>query len=229
MTDQGRALERLADQLSSPNEKPVVMRIANITAVESAVGRRVQTNQTGTAWLYRSEDANLAVGDRVWLISQGAVVVVAGRLSGEPGAVPIGAVQMFAGASAPVGWLVADGSAISRSTYAALFTLLGTTYGAGNGTTTFNIPNLVGRMPLGVSGSHALGTSGGAETTTLSSGQLPSHSHSIPEAAGSTTVQSGSGATVANATSGSTGSVGSGSSVPILSPYLALTMIIRVL
>ena len=56
---------------------------------------------------------------------------------------PIGSVQAFAGSTIPTGWLLCDGSAVSRTTYAALFAVIGTTYGTGNGSTTFNLPNLI--------------------------------------------------------------------------------------
>lgn len=56
----------------------------------------------------------------------------------------------YAGSSAPnTSWLIADGSGVSRTTYAALFTAIGTTYGAGDGSTTFNLPNLIGKAPFG--------------------------------------------------------------------------------
>ena len=62
---------------------------------------------------------------------------------------PVGAVLPFAGGTAPSGWLLCAGQAVSRSTYAALFTVLATTYGAGDGTTTFNLPDLRGRAVFG--------------------------------------------------------------------------------
>lgn len=62
----------------------------------------------------------------------------------------LGFIQAYAGSSAPTGWLVCDGSAVSRTTYSALFALIGTTYGAGNGSTTFNVPDLRARMPIGI-------------------------------------------------------------------------------
>jgi microcystin-dependent protein len=62
---------------------------------------------------------------------------------------PVGAISFFAMCTAPTGWLVADGSCVSRSTYSALFTAVGTTYGAGDGTTTFQLPNLRGRFARG--------------------------------------------------------------------------------
>lgn len=61
-----------------------------------------------------------------------------------------GMMMMFAGSAAPSGWLICDGSAVSRSTYAALFGIVGTTYGAGDGSTTFNLPDLRSRNPMGV-------------------------------------------------------------------------------
>lgn len=63
---------------------------------------------------------------------------------------PPGVVAFTAASSAPGGWIAADGSAVSREDYAALFTAIGTTYGAGDGSTTFNVPDLQGRMPVGL-------------------------------------------------------------------------------
>lgn len=62
---------------------------------------------------------------------------------------PTGSVLAFAGAVAPTGFLLCQGQAVSRTTYAVLFSIVGTTYGAGNGTTTFNVPDLRGRVPVG--------------------------------------------------------------------------------
>lgn len=63
---------------------------------------------------------------------------------------PTGATVPFAGPTAPEGWLLCDGSAVSRTTYADLFAAIGTTWGAGDGSTTFNIPDMRGRIPRGV-------------------------------------------------------------------------------
>ena len=68
---------------------------------------------------------------------------------------PSGVVQAFAGSTTPQGWLLCDGSAVSRTDYAALYAVIGTTYGAGNGSTTFNLPNLVDKF---VEGSATAGT-----------------------------------------------------------------------
>ena len=87
----------------------------------------------------------------------------------------------FAGTVAPEGYLFCDGSAVSRTTYATLFGVIGTTFGAGDGSTTFNVPDLGGRVPLGVSSTHLLGSTGGSETVTLTESELPSHVHEVPQ------------------------------------------------
>jgi microcystin-dependent protein len=105
----------------------------------------------------------------------------AARVAGDGVAAPVGSITAYAGASAPSGWLLADGTAVSRATYAALFAVCGTTYGAGNGSTTFNLPNLKGRVVVGLDASQAefdaRGETGGAKTVTLTEAQMPSHTH----------------------------------------------------
>jgi microcystin-dependent protein len=93
---------------------------------------------------------------------------------------PAGIVMPFAGTTAPQGYLLCDGSAVSRDTYSALFAAIGTVYGAGDGVSTFNLPDLSGRVVLGVSQSHALGSTGGEATHTLTEQELPAHSHVVP-------------------------------------------------
>lgn len=85
---------------------------------------------------------------------------------------PTGAIIVYAGIGAPTGYLACDGSAISRATYIALFNALGTTYGSGDGVSTFNLPNLIGRMVMGQA--TGLGHTGGSVSATLSD---PGHNH----------------------------------------------------
>ena len=77
---------------------------------------------------------------------------------------PAGAIVAYGGSAAPGGWLLCDGSAVSRTTYADLFAVLGTTHGAGDGSTTFNLPNLRDRFVRGKGASSAIGDTGGAAT-----------------------------------------------------------------
>lgn len=74
------------------------------------------------------------------------------------GFIASGMISPYAGASAPAGFLLCDGSAVSRTTYAALFSIISTTYGVGDGSTTFNLPNLQGRIPVGKENATSLGT-----------------------------------------------------------------------
>ena len=94
---------------------------------------------------------------------------------------PAGIIMPFAGTVAPQGYLLCDGSAVDRTTYATLFGVIGTTFGTGDGSTTFNLPDLGGRVPLGVSSTHLLGSTGGSETVTLTESELPSHVHEVPQ------------------------------------------------
>ena len=106
---------------------------------------------------------------------------------------PVGVMMQYAGSSDPVDvdgttrWLVCDGRAISRTAYATLFGKTSTTYGSGDGSTTFNIPDLRGRVSVGAdpTGVHlpvnepARGASGGEEQHTLTTTEMPSHNHSV--------------------------------------------------
>jgi microcystin-dependent protein len=91
-----------------------------------------------------------------------------------------GFIQPYAGTAAPTGWLLCDGSAVSRTTYADLFTLIGITYGAGDGTTTFNVPNLKGRFPLGYAASAAtkVFTFSSRSSNTITITGADNHAHS---------------------------------------------------
>ena len=104
------------------------------------------------------------------------------------GVSPTGAVVMWSGSSAPSGWLECDGSAVSRTTYSALFAVIGTRYGSGDGSSTFNLPNPVDRVAMGI----ALSTAPTATTLSVSSSldslslgnQSANHSHTITSNSG---------------------------------------------
>ena len=153
-----------------------------------------------------------------------------------------GTINMWPTASAPTGYLLCQGSAVSRATYAALFAIIGTTFGVGDGTTTFNLPNYTNRMPYGAT----VGTTGGsADAVVVSHTHTaavtdPGHSHTVPNspfvngsggtyASGSyitygtpTTSTATTGITVTPST---TGVSGTNANLP---PYLGINFIIKV-
>lgn len=91
------------------------------------------------------------------LISDGTAVWKVKKIGSE---VPAGIMQMFAGNTIPAGWLLCDGSAVSRTDYAKLFSAIGTTWGAGDGSTTFNLPNSIGRFAEGAATSGSYKSAG---------------------------------------------------------------------
>lgn len=147
-----------------------------------------------------------------------------------------GVVLPYAGSSAPAGWLLCDGSAVSRTTYADLFSVIGTTFGAGDGSTTFNLPDPRGRGVIGAgqgSGltNRALGATGGAETHTLAESEIPSHTHTATlkdagsAANGAFGRLSGGGGTHNNGAT--TNATGGGGAHNNMQPFLALNLIIK--
>jgi microcystin-dependent protein len=113
------------------------------------------------------------------------------NLTGIEG-IPTATIVPWSAASVPTGFLECNGALVSRTTYSALFAIVGTTYGAGDGSSTFALPDLQDNVPLGKSGTKALASTGGANTVastgnvggstanaTLSTAQLASHSHTI--------------------------------------------------
>jgi microcystin-dependent protein len=114
-----------------------------------------------------------AVGDTV------SLSITAGTLAAL---IPPGKLEMYAGGTPPIGWLLCDGSAVSRTTFANLFAAIGTTWGPGDGSTTFNVPDLRGRSPIGAGTgtgltNRTLGAQVGAETHVMALSEMPSHGH----------------------------------------------------
>jgi microcystin-dependent protein len=159
------------------------------------------------------------------------------RRFSRPAGVPAGTVEMFAGSAAPEGWLLCNGQTVLRERFADLFDAIGTTYGAGNGTTTFAVPDLRTRFPVGSGTGHALGSAGGAAQVALTAAQMPSHSHAIDTRTSSTQPHShevneyvsGTGTTSSGWTNRvqTTRNTGSGSAHENRPPYLSLNFLIR--
>ncbi len=150
--------------------------------------------------------------------------------------VPTGVISDFGGAAAPAGYLLCNGAAVSRTTYAALFAVIATTYGVGDGATTFNVPDSRGRARIGVgTGSgltnRVLGTNYGAETHVLSTAEMPSHTHTVPTRStgpGTSTVEVSGAATSGGTTDVvPTNATGSGNAHANMQPSLAVTAIIK--
>ena len=96
---------------------------------------------------------------------------------------PIGSIVPYGSNDIPANWLLCDGRAVSRTTYANLFSVIGTNFGEGDGTTTFNLPNLKGRVPVGQDTTDndfdTLGKTGGEKEHTLTIDEMPSHTHDL--------------------------------------------------
>lgn len=157
--------------------------------------------------------------------------------------IPAGIITPYAGSSAPTGYLLCFGQAVSRTTHATLFAVISTTYGTGNGSTTFNLPDLRGRIPLGLdnmggstasritsastngANSTTLGGAGGSETHTLDISQMPAHTHPI----GNTSDRGagGGGGILQNNGNINSGSTGGGGAHSNTQPWLALNYLIK--
>lgn len=164
-------------------------------------------------------------------------------------AFPIGGTCGFYGDTAPTNFAFVYGQALSRTTYATLFARLGTKYGAGDGSTTFNLPDRRGRGEIGrddMGGSAAgrvtaatltpdgvtLGATGGEQTHTLVTGEVPAHSHTIdvdtaPDAAGTVLRADANGIAMGTKTTNASG--GGGGAHNNLPPGIVCNVIIRVL
>jgi microcystin-dependent protein len=163
---------------------------------------------------------------------------------------PAGAIEAYAGSTAPTGWLLSFGQAVSRTTYANLFAVISTTYGSGDGSTTFNLPDMRGRAVAGVdnmggtaasrltstvlTASNTLGATGGTQTHTLTAAQsgVPAHSHPISVANVSNFTgiigSTGHGGTVTYTASTDNNTAANASSAhPITQPTIVLNYIIK--
>ena len=154
----------------------------------------------------QNEDKTISLEDQTTYLQVGSKInaLVMNEIVSEINRnTPVGEVKQYAGETAPNGYLLCQGQAVSRTTYANLFNVIGTKYGNGDGSTTFNLPDLRGRVPVGLNATDndfkTLGTTGGSKTVALTLSQIPAHNHSA-----STSVNS-AGAHNHSASSNSTG------------------------
>lgn len=150
-----------------------------------------------------------------------------------------GDLKATAKSTAPTGWLICNGSAVSRTTYSALFTAISTTYGVGDNSTTFNLPDGVGRVLIGAgtgtasnASAHARGDESGDETHTLTLDEMKNHAHAV--ANGSVLVDSAAGSEYVT-TAGNKGNIvavttansGGSQSHNIMQPFFVANWIIK--
>lgn len=169
-----------------------------------------------------------------WAFNADGTVSVAFKKEFSSIGLPIGMPQHWPYSTIPSGFVVLNGQAISRTTYAEYFLLCGTTFGAGDGITTFNVPDYQGRVPMGASGAYAVGSTGGFAEHTLTLAQLPTdhtdyrvESSGSGDIFGSDVIQGDSGTGPQSGTL-TTGPNGGGQPHNNLQPYLAGYWIARV-
>jgi microcystin-dependent protein len=147
--------------------------------------KKLETTSTGAIVTGITSTTDLNVSNNASITGTATI----GQINSQSIA-PIGSVVMWSGnvTSVPTGWLLCNGSAVSRTTFSALFAITGTTFGAGNGSTTFNLPNLMDRFVVGAGSAYARNATGGTTThnhtgntdgTALGITQIPRHNHTI--------------------------------------------------
>ena len=145
----------------------------------------------------------------------------------------IGEIKLWTSDTLPSAkWLICNGAAISRTTYSALFNLIGTTYGAGDGSTTFNIPDLRGNVPVGKSTDtefDTLGKKGGEKTHKLTVAELAAHTHAIAANAGGSTSDRFPNSGYSSTATIQSASTGGDQPHNNLQPYITLNYIIKAL
>jgi microcystin-dependent protein len=155
-------------------------------------------------------------------------------------ATPAGTIALWGSDVAPANWMICDGSAISRTTYASLFAVIGTKYGAGDGVNTFNLPNLKGRTPVGKDAAQtefaAVAQIGGEKAHLLTTAEMPSHTHGFGTGVNVPDLVTGASSYYWNAPTGpdrvnaisATAATGGGTAHNILQPYSVVNFIIKV-
>lgn len=198
---------------------------ARSVADSAITGSKIEGGQVVRSINALTDHVNLVAGNGTTVTSTGSTITIA-----TSEGIPAGVVVPYAGSTVPDGWLLCDGAAVSRTTYAALFLTIGTSYGPGDGSTTFNLPNLAGKIPVGRDSGDSvfdtIGETGGEKTHTLTIDEMPSHNHRIEAYTGT-----GSGGFIEAGQSFQAGRItfNTGGSQPHnnLQPYIVLHYIIK--
>jgi microcystin-dependent protein len=144
----------------------------------------------------------------------------------------VGEIKLFVSQDPPGGWLHCDGSAISRTTYANLYNIIGVQFGSGDGSTTFNIPDGRGRVAIGYgdgpsTSNRLIGQSGGEENHQLTEFEMPEHHHSYDRVSGVNGAPGSGSINIGSISSGSTGNTGANVPHNIMQPYFVINWIIK--
>ena len=161
------------------------LEIPKIVELQNSVGS-LQTQVTNLSSTKADIDSPYLTGNprTVWPTADDSItrmdwVNQAIATSSSQAGPPVGSIIMWAALSYPTNWIPLDGRAISRADYPALFSLIGTGYGSGDGSTTFNLPDMQARFPIMIGNGRTQGWLGGEENVTLSVNQMPLHSHAV--------------------------------------------------
>ena len=170
-----------------------------------------------------------------WLLDSDGNISEEAAASAEQYIGPIGMIVAWGGSSMPSdSWRVCNGQAISRTDFSILYQRYGTAWGAGDGSTTFNLPNLQDRIPMGAGATASLANQAGAATATLTSSNLPEHTHSLSiNKINVDNEQTGTDGVVlategSNSTTKTTEATGSGNAFSIIPPVTGVYFIIKV-
>ena len=182
----------LTGSVSSDGQTPITGSLQGTTGSVTAPSYSYSSEKTTGIYLYGAGQLGFSLaGALAWILSSTGLSTSAGMSIAQP----VGSILDYAGSTAPVGWLLCYGQAINRTTYARLFAVIGTTYGSGDGSTTFNLPDLRGRVipgkddmggtaasrittaGCGIDGT-VLGAAGGLQTNTLVTANLPPYTPS---------------------------------------------------
>jgi microcystin-dependent protein len=210
----------LGGESISPDEYVAALQEASTAAVAAAEAA-VPAAATATSAATAADTARV-------LAEAAKVAAEAAAGSGTP----TGTVMPWLTNTAPTAFLICDGTAISRATYSDLFAIIGTTYGAGDGSTTFNLPNMKGRVLVGRDAGQTefdvIGETGGEKTHTLTLPETPSHGHTYIGQSASDSGAGGSGNGWYHFESGkTTGSAGGDGAHNNLQPYIVVNYIVK--